>query len=137
MPPMAAPSAWSKCGAVQPPSVKPDVGSSCGPPGACITPSRLVKVATMILRMIVLCFSRGCDDLRTRVGSRRRQAGDKFRQTSVPHACGSIALMQQREGRVHAGQVGRHASADVDLVELREAGDAEQAHHLLHLLFEK
>src|SRR5260370_31271270 len=52
---MEAPSASSKWGAVQPPSVKPPVGSSCGPPGACMTPSRLVKVATTILRMVVSC----------------------------------------------------------------------------------
>src|ERR1700722_309730 len=50
---MDAPSAVSKCGAVQPPSAKPPVGSSPGPPGACMTPSRLVNVATMILRMLV------------------------------------------------------------------------------------
>jgi hypothetical protein len=30
--------------------------SSCGPPGACMTPSRLVKVATTILRMVVSCW---------------------------------------------------------------------------------
>src|ERR1700722_4054677 len=48
---MAPPRAASKCGKVQPPNAKPPVGSSLGPPGACMTPSRLVKVATTILRI--------------------------------------------------------------------------------------
>src|SRR5215217_8164545 len=39
---------------VQPPNAKPPPGSSSGPPGACMTPSRLMKVAALTLRMISL-----------------------------------------------------------------------------------
>src|SRR6185503_18611315 len=40
-----------KKGCVQPPSVKPLVGSSSGPPGACITPSIETKTAPVSLRI--------------------------------------------------------------------------------------
>src|SRR3984957_12712581 len=73
---MAPPREASKWGWVQPPNAKPPLGSSLGPPGACMTPSRLVKVATVIRRMVAS---------RLRVGSmaqgRRRGArADRPRQ---------------------------------------------------------
>jgi hypothetical protein len=37
----------SSNGAVQPPNAKPPLESSSGPPGACITPSRLSIVVTI------------------------------------------------------------------------------------------
>src|SRR3954469_12588988 len=40
-----------KNGCVQPPSVKPLVGSSSGPPGACITPSSEMNTAPVSLRI--------------------------------------------------------------------------------------
>src|SRR5579883_654828 len=52
-PPPSSPSKWGK---VQPPSLKsPDV-SSCGPPGACMTPSRLMKAERVIRRMAMSHF---------------------------------------------------------------------------------
>jgi ribose transport system substrate-binding protein len=38
---------------------------------------------------------------------------------------------------MHARQIGRHAGRDIALVELLQAGDAEKAHHLLHLVLEQ
>src|SRR5437773_5597834 len=38
----------SKYGTVHPPYLKPPLSSSPGPPGACITPSRVIKVRTII-----------------------------------------------------------------------------------------
>src|SRR5690348_10393010 len=40
-----------KNGCVQPPSVNPLVGSSSGPPGACMTPSTETKTAPVSLRI--------------------------------------------------------------------------------------
>src|SRR5579859_2127403 len=49
--PITFPKNSSKYGAVQPPYVKPPLVSSSGPPGACMTPSSVIKVTTMILRI--------------------------------------------------------------------------------------
>src|SRR5438105_3667399 len=62
---MAPPSAASKCGKVQPPSANPPTGSSSGPPGACMTPSRLMKVETTIRRILVPCLGYGFNTPRT------------------------------------------------------------------------
>src|SRR4051794_37433892 len=50
---MTLPAASSKYGKVQPPYWKPPDVSSSGPPGACMTPSRLMNDRTMILRMML------------------------------------------------------------------------------------
>src|SRR3954452_14563487 len=50
-----------KKGRVQPPSVKPLVGSSSGPPGACMTPSIDRKTAPVSLRIDALAFECGFD----------------------------------------------------------------------------
>src|SRR5205807_8952720 len=42
-----SPTAGSRKGACQPPWVKVSLGSSSGPPGACITPSRVRNVCTV------------------------------------------------------------------------------------------
>src|SRR5678809_384396 len=51
MMPSNGPMSPVKKGWVQPPSVKPLVGSSSGPPGACITPSSETKTAPVSLRI--------------------------------------------------------------------------------------
>src|SRR4051812_16496945 len=51
----------SKNGNVQPPKVKPPVGSSSGPPGACITPSSETKTLPRILRIRGDAFDRSLD----------------------------------------------------------------------------
>src|SRR5690348_7124041 len=51
---ISAPASSPK-GAVQPPYWKAFEVSSSGPPGACITPSRVIMVLTIIF-LIVLCF---------------------------------------------------------------------------------
>src|SRR5689334_24756429 len=48
---MTLPRNSSKYGTVQPPSVKLPLVSSVGPPGPCMTPSRLMKVRTIIFLM--------------------------------------------------------------------------------------
>src|SRR5215218_3169212 len=48
-------------GAVQPPNRKPPVGSSSGPPGACMTPSRERKTAPVSLRIDALAADRRLD----------------------------------------------------------------------------
>src|SRR5215208_7768049 len=48
---MTFPRNSSKYGTVQPPSVKLPLGSSVGPPGPCMTPSRERKVRTIIFLM--------------------------------------------------------------------------------------
>src|SRR5690242_7851645 len=50
-----------KNGCVQPPSAKPLVGSSSGPPGACMTPSSEMKTAPVSLRIDGLPAQRGFD----------------------------------------------------------------------------
>ena len=50
--PMAALMTSSKYPATQPPSSNPPVGSSCGPPGACMTPSRVIKLKTIIFLIL-------------------------------------------------------------------------------------
>src|SRR5690348_5442700 len=45
----------------QPPKRKPLVGSSSGPPGACMTPSRDWKTAPVSLRIDGLAVERGLD----------------------------------------------------------------------------
>src|SRR5438552_17917540 len=45
------PMSSSQKGATQPPKRKSPVGSSSGPPGACITPSRETKTAPVSLRI--------------------------------------------------------------------------------------
>src|SRR4029078_1344625 len=54
MMPSNGPMSPVKKGWVQPPSVKPLVGSSSGPPGACITPSSETKTAPVSLRIDAL-----------------------------------------------------------------------------------
>src|SRR5712671_5070706 len=49
---MAAPKSWSPYGNDQPPWGKPPLGSSSGPPGACMTPSRVRKVCR-VSRIVV------------------------------------------------------------------------------------
>src|SRR6266487_4438578 len=51
---MILPRNSSKYGTVQPPSVKLPLVSSVGPPGPCITPSRLRKVRTIIFLIRVI-----------------------------------------------------------------------------------
>src|SRR5437868_7328725 len=58
---MTASTCSSHNGAIQPPFWKPPVGSSLGPPGACITPSSEVKAAPTILRIGVFSGDRGLD----------------------------------------------------------------------------
>src|SRR5688500_14899121 len=55
--PMSAP----HNGCTQPPNRKPPVGSSSGPPGACMTPSRDWKTAPVSLRIDRLAFERRLD----------------------------------------------------------------------------
>src|SRR5262249_4403046 len=59
-PAIVSPTAWfrpsSKKGMAQPPWVNPFLGSSSGPPGACMTPSRVTCVIAMILLMVSLQF---------------------------------------------------------------------------------
>src|SRR5262249_37350288 len=44
--------------AVQPPYLKPPVGSSSEPPGACMTPSRLTNAPATIFRIVLLLRGR-------------------------------------------------------------------------------
>jgi hypothetical protein len=44
----------SKYGTVHPPYLKPFVGSSSGPPGAYMSPSRVIRVRTLIFFMVFL-----------------------------------------------------------------------------------
>src|SRR3954466_7048890 len=48
-------------GAVHPPKRKPPVGSSSGPPGACITPSSETNTAAVSSRIGGCAFDRGLD----------------------------------------------------------------------------
>src|SRR5512145_2053920 len=56
---MMAPPRSSKCGTTQPPYLKLPSVSSCGPPGACMTPSRVTNVRTIIFRMAILLHVKG------------------------------------------------------------------------------
>src|SRR3954453_412582 len=51
----------SQCGATQPPKRKSLVGSSSGPPGACMTPSSDWKTAPVSLRIDALARDRRLD----------------------------------------------------------------------------
>src|SRR6185369_3300734 len=51
----------SQNGCTQPPRRKPLVGSSSGPPGACMTPSSETKAAPVSLRIGRLAFEGGLD----------------------------------------------------------------------------
>src|SRR6266550_5043159 len=51
----------SQNGCTQPPKRKSLVGSSSGPPGACMTPSSETKTAPVSLRIDGLAFGRGLD----------------------------------------------------------------------------
>src|ERR1700693_5319454 len=48
---MAAELTGSECGVVHPPYAKPQLVSSSGPPGACMTPSRETNSSTLIFLM--------------------------------------------------------------------------------------
>src|SRR5687768_14684487 len=58
---MLSPTVSSQKGATQPPYRKPPVGSSSGPPGACMTPSSDTKAPAMILRIDGLAGDRAFD----------------------------------------------------------------------------
>src|SRR5690242_6209059 len=58
-------------------------------------------------------------------------------RTLMSFSVSLVFQVQEREGAVDMGQVGGPAGADVALVELLEAGNAQKAHRLLHLLLEK
>src|SRR5262245_66419122 len=49
---MAVERTGSECGLVHPPYAKPPLVSSCGPPGACITPSRETNSSTFTFLMM-------------------------------------------------------------------------------------
>src|SRR5215208_7932904 len=55
------PISWSHNGCTQPPKRKSLVGSSSGPPGACITPSSDWNTAPVSLRIDGLALQRGLD----------------------------------------------------------------------------
>src|SRR5689334_15499396 len=67
---MAAPLTASECGPVHPPYAKPPLVSSCGPPGACITPSRETNSSTMIFLMTQVPFTGQVADLLFQVTER-------------------------------------------------------------------
>src|SRR5689334_15785230 len=80
--PSKGPMSPVKKGWVQPPSVKPLVGSSSGPPGACITPSSEMKTAPVSLRIDALalerCFDPGDVDLAHRHHCLERTLGSRL-----------------------------------------------------------
>src|SRR5436190_12484447 len=51
MRPISSPNSGQKYGMTQPPNLKPFVGSSVGPPGACMTPSMETWAPTIIFRI--------------------------------------------------------------------------------------
>src|SRR5688500_1292841 len=72
-------------GATQPPKRNPPVGPSLGPPGACITPSRLTNAPVTIFRMGA--SFRVFIDATSRRG-RDRRGPDGFRQSGPPDHIG-------------------------------------------------
>src|SRR3712207_5962994 len=73
---MASPITSSQNGAFQPPRAKPPVGSSAGPPGACMTPSSETNVVTDSVRMAVVLSRVGCWPDPTAGRNSSRRAGD-------------------------------------------------------------
>src|SRR3954452_17671158 len=74
-PAMAVPTSSSATGFCQPPCSKPLSASSSGPPGACMTPSSVRNVQTMILRM-VRSLRRGVDGTTAGNSSLEGKGGD-------------------------------------------------------------
>src|SRR5919106_261925 len=71
-------------GTTQPPNLKPHVGSSSGPPGACITPSNDTNAPVMTLRISVLRFGKA----RARaLGVAARSAFFAVSRTNEPERC--------------------------------------------------
>lgn len=76
-------------GACQPPCVKPPLGSSAGPPGACATPSSVMNSVTMSLPMVYFAFPGGCSN---------RSDVDRVQESSLAlaasgdgnHGCGLV-----------------------------------------------
>src|SRR3954453_5170792 len=64
-----SPTAGSANGACQPPWLKASLGSSSGPPGACITPSRVRNVCTV--SFMVMLTTRRRDSVRGSLAGRR------------------------------------------------------------------
>src|SRR3954447_24708600 len=86
-----------KNGCVHPPRVKPLVGSSSGPPGACMTPSSDWKTAPVSLRIDLLAAQRSFD------------LGDV--DLAHRHHCFERALGSAAVGIVH--RLEQHARSDL------------------------
>ncbi|GCC47391.1 hypothetical protein chiPu_0031510 [Chiloscyllium punctatum] len=100
---MTSPVFSSNSGANQPPKLKPPIGSSCGPPGDCMTPSRLMKAPTTIFLTSSSLGDYHRDDPRTtwtgRIRHSARNSSQDFRQ------CRPIARILVTSGRAWAGRV--------------------------------
>src|SRR5688500_18260804 len=125
----SSPNTSSKYGIDQPPNLNPPVGSSVGPPGACMTPSMETWAPTMIFRMVtLLCSGLGrttrvdADKFplpRGRLPSAARRRGEN-RQLSVEGALVS-------RPRFAAGDIGGEVRVFLDQARPRQS--AQHGHH--------
>src|SRR5436190_23511170 len=83
MMPSNGPMSPVKKGCDQPPSVKPLVGSSSGPPGACMTPSSEMKTAPVSLRIDALAAKRRLDLRNVDLAHRHHRLEGAFRRRLV------------------------------------------------------